>query len=130
MNFFRQIFSRAPVFSKVESRVLKDVEAALLPGKRAIFSKQVSKITKIQRLDRGREVDFYYPADDSSPLFEGLKDAAEYKIASLHLRPTDPGHQADANVWLVKGRLFSIEFNAPPGDLEEETLLSEVVLYL
>lgn len=129
MNFFRQFFSRTPIFLEVEARVLKDVERALPPQARATFSEQVAKITKIQRLDKGREVDFYYREDDCAPLFEALSDADEYKIASLRLRATDSGHQAEANVWLVKGRLFSIEFNAPPGDLGGETLLSEVALY-
>ena len=129
MNFAHRFFSRIPKLSEIESRVLKDVECALHHSLRPTFSAQVSKITKIQRLDKGREVDFYFAAGDSSPLFQDLAEVDELKLASLHIKSVDSGHQARADVWLVRGRLFSIEFNAPPGDLKGERLLSEVVLH-
>jgi hypothetical protein len=130
MNFFSRFFLRTPIFSEVESRILKEVEDALSSVSRLIFAAQAAKIIKIQRLDRGREVDFYFATMDGIPLFQEFSSIDEFKIASVHLRSTDSGHQADACVWLVKGRLFSIGFNAPPRDLKGEKLLAEVVLHI
>lgn len=127
----RRLFSKRAVLSEIESRVLKDIKGALPLHLSSIFSLQISKIDRIQRLDRGREVDFYYALPDSSiPLLEDFSNMDEHKLANVHLQSNNSGHQVNARVWLVRGRLFSVEFNAPPGDLRNEAITSDVFLHL
>jgi len=87
----------------------------------------VSLINKIQRIDKGREVDLYHivngkPYYPEAALFPQRKE--EFELAKLKVRDDQTGHAATVLVYLVQGRLFSIEFSSPPGDWQDIESLS------
>jgi hypothetical protein len=115
-----RIFQNRSKPNPIETRVIEAIAAALPPDSAALLRTQVSLINKVQRIDRDREVDFYHieegrPTFPESTLFSNRTE--EFELARVHLTDVATGHQSNATVSLVKGRLFCIEFSHSPRDL-------------
>lgn len=123
-KFLTRLF-RPRKLTEVEARVLEEVASALPESQGAIVRAHQRLIARVYRIDQGREADFYYDAPPT-PVFEMAND--EVELARVTLSSLDSGHGAHASVYLVKGKLFSIQFDAPPGDLRGETLKVRVEL--
>jgi hypothetical protein len=124
-NIIQNLFG-PPRLTQVEGKTLDAVLVAVPDSVRSILIIQRDAIAKIQRIDAGREVDFYYKNKDTLPRVACDKEVVA--IASLTIKSLDTGHEANAVVELVNGILFSINFTAPPNDLRNEKLSIEVTV--
>ncbi|NBD38049.1 MAG: hypothetical protein GVY10_05725 [Verrucomicrobia bacterium] len=92
---------------------------AMSPEASGLLRSQVALINKVQRIDRDREVDFYHVEKGESEFPETVlfpNRAEELILAKIHITDPETGHQSKAEVFLVKGHLFSIEFSHTPRD--------------
>lgn len=117
----------------LEKQVLEAVALALPEKAAAILRAQMSLINKVQRLDHDREVDFYHIENGKvhfpkTALFPN--QAEEFELARVKIKDIATGHQTEAAVFLVKGRLFSIEFSHTPSDLRGSSDLKIEVVQL
>lgn len=117
---FDWIFKSGSQLHPIEAQTIEAVAIALPENAAALLRQQVSLINKVQRLDHDREVDFYrvekgrliFP---ETALFPNRTE--ELELARVHLTDGASGHQTEAIVSLVRGRLFCIEFSHTPRDL-------------
>ena len=121
-KLFQWITGRGQELLPLEQLLLQKVETALSKPAAEILVMQITLINKVQRLDKSREVDFYRmekgkPVFPESALFPNHKE--EFELARLRIVDPRTGHGTNASVYLVKGRLFSIEFSCPPGDISD-----------
>lgn len=108
--------------SPLERLLVQKIEAVLPKPAAEILVMQIALINKVQRVDKSREVNLYRmekgkPMFPESALFPNRKD--EVELARLRIVDPSTGHGTYASVHLVKGRLFSIEFSCPPGDISD-----------
>lgn len=78
---------------------------------------QIAAINKIQRLSHGKEVNLYQMRRGKAVFDDDLRfpDADdEALLASVNLTGPDQRANLKAEIWLAKGRLFSLVFNKPP----------------
>ena len=127
MNMLAWNFTSRSKLNSIETAVIEAVAAALPNDAAALLRTQVSLVNKVQRIDRDREVDFYHmekgkPAFPDTALFPNRTE--EFILAKVHLTNDSTGHQSNATITLVKGRLFCIEFSHTPRDLCEVDELS------
>ena len=120
MNILTRLFGSRSGLNFIEKQVVEAVALALSEKPAALLRTQVSLINKVQRLDQDREVDFYRiengtVAFPDSALFPN--HAEQFELANVNIKDVASGHQTRASLWLVKGRLFSIEFSHTPRDL-------------
>ena len=111
-----KLFGRSEL-STLESHVLTAVSAELPPAARDIFNKQRDSINLIQRHADGKEVNLYAmqrgkPYFDEQSLFP-LR-TIETQLATVEMVAGGGQKSLRAEVWLVKGWVFSICFNRPP----------------
>jgi hypothetical protein len=104
-------------FYPFERLVLDEVKSRLGAESGARLQRQIEAINKIQRLSDGKEVNFYQmrhgkPAFDDNLRFPHA--ASEALLASVYLTSLDKRSKLKVEVWLAKGRLFSLVFNKPP----------------
>jgi hypothetical protein len=107
----------APKFYPFEKKILEAVQSRLHTDASALFGRQIDSVNKVQRLAEGKEVDFYQmvdgrPTTDKSLHFPNMQQ--EERLATVNLTFDQKGSELKADVWLVDGRLFSIEFDQPP----------------
>lgn len=104
-------------FYPLESRILDEVKSRLSAESGAQLQRQIEVINKIQRLSDGKETNLYQmrhgkPAFDDSLRFPYGADEA--LLASIDLTGPDKRAKLKAEVWLAKGRLFSLVFKKSP----------------
>ena len=117
------------VFFPFETRIIEEVKSHLVVDARTRLQRQVEVINKIQRLSDGKEVNLYQmrhgkPAFDDSLRFPNAAD--EELLASVNLVGSDKNAKLKAEIWLAKGRLFSLVFNKPPKQFFEGVNLKSV----
>jgi hypothetical protein len=111
----------------LESQVLTAVAAELSMPAREIFNEQIEIVNLIQRHAADKEVNFYVmrggkPVRDEKMLFPLRQE--EVQLAKIEM----VGGRAE--VWLVKGRVFSIQFSKPPKIILEKGAKIEKVSIL
>lgn len=104
-------------FYPLESRILEEVKSRLDTEGSTRLQRQIEVINKIQRLADGKEVNLYQmrhskPTFDDNLRFPNAAD--EGLLASVNLAGPDRRTKLRVDVWLAKGRLFSLVFNKPP----------------
>lgn len=109
------LFGRKASFYPFELVLLQAAEAALGGEAGRRLAAQVVAVNKIQRLGDGREVNLYQmrgggPAPDPGLAFP---TGEEIKLASAVLAAPQGGRMK-AELWLVRGSLFSLEFSKAP----------------
>jgi hypothetical protein len=104
-------------FYPFERRILEEVICRLGTQNGLLLQRQIDIINKIQRLRGGKEVNLYQmrygkAVFDDNLRFPNAPD--EVLLACVNLRlPNDP-MKLKVKVWMVQGRLFSLEYNKPP----------------
>ncbi len=104
-------------FYSFETRIINEVKSRLEDGGASQLQRQVEAINKIQRLAKGKEVNLYQMRHGKATFDDSLRfpDAAdEALLASISLTGPDQRSKLKAEVWLAKGRLFSLVFNKSP----------------
>jgi hypothetical protein len=124
MGLLRKIFSRGVNFSEAEKIILGSVRSLLQEQYAVLWDRQVNTINKIQRLPCGVEVDFYrmnrgQPLLDESIAFPIKEEEALLARSGLKVNGVD--RVLTAEIWCVRGILFSIEYS-PEVECFEEAL--------
>lgn len=114
---FLNFFSNRAAFHRYEAVILEKVGSNLKAEAAARLRSQMDKINKIQRLFDGEEVDLYQIKDgkaefDDECRFPDRSD--EVLWATVDLIHPQKRAKLKAEVWLVKGRLFALEFSSSP----------------
>jgi hypothetical protein len=109
-----------PVFTSLEKRVIKEVEARLEPDAAKLFERQVADINLVQR-QAGRETTCYTirngkPLRDASLRFPNRSQ--ELKLATVRFKLPEASAEWSAELYLVRGHFFSIAFSADPKAIE------------
>lgn len=118
--------------STLEQRILGAVERALPAEAARILRCQIEEVNLVQRTDR--EVNLYrtkfrFLQRDYSLYFANRLPEVRLAEADLSLTLGD-AEPAIATVWLVSGRVFSIEFSSPLPREREETAVARLRLLL
>lgn len=106
-----------PEFYPFEVRIIEEVKSRMDNDSASRLQRQVEVINKIQRLADGKEVNLYRmlrgkPIFDDTLRFANAGDEA--LLASVILTGADKRAKLKADIWLAKGRLFSLVFSKPP----------------
>jgi hypothetical protein len=104
-------------FYPFEMRIIDAVKSRLDDDAATRLQRQIEVINKIQRLADGKEVNLYQMRGGKAVFDDERRfpDAAdEALLASVNLTGPDERANLKAEVWLAKGRLFSLVFNKPP----------------
>lgn len=106
-----------------EHRLIEAVQARLPSEAQSRLDEQVRRISKVQRLERGREVNLF---SDLAEKCRFLNQRDEVLLASACLIHPETNKRLKAEVWLVKGWLFSLLFKQRPNDFFAGLSLSTV----
>ena len=120
--FFATLFGTKSRLSALEKLVLESVRNHLDANTASLWTKQLQAINKIQRLPEGVEVNFYrmkngHVSFDDDWAFANKTD--ELLVATVQIGLPNVRKALMADVWCVKGFLFSIEYNGSPKYFEE-----------
>lgn len=120
-SWFAKLFGAASKPSALETIVLESVRSCLDSCIAELWDQQVRAINKVQRLPEGVEVNFYRMKNGRPSFDEGLafpNKAVELLVAKVKLELPNMG-KLTANVWCVKGFVFSIEYEGSVSYFEE-----------
>ncbi len=108
-----------PKLTQLESQVLSAVSARLSPMAKEIFTRQIGLVNSIQRFSKGKDVNLRIKKRGKQFLAEELRFPLrpETLLATVGMGASNAKVKFKAEVWLVNGRVFSIEFNKPPRDI-------------
>jgi len=107
--------------SEVETLILEAVKDRLDPGSNELLGEQLQAINKIQRLSDGIEV-YFYRMKGYQPSFDediAFANKSELQLAKVQIRIPDFRANLTANVWCIKGYLYSIEYEGSVSYFEE-----------
>lgn len=116
--FLRIILNKfIPLFKPYEKMILDTLAKELSIEARKLFYEQISKINYIQRHAKNKEVNMYCiskgkPSRDQSIIFP--LDNDETNLAEIQFYVPQLKAAYRSNIFLVKGSIFSIEFNKSP----------------
>jgi hypothetical protein len=114
---------------KLKTRLkLKDYESALLDvflcGLRAEIRDQIygqlNTFNKIQRIDNGKEIDFYNLKRGKATFVEEFRLETEEQELLASKIEVKSRIYAEAKIWIIRGYLFSIEIDTSPHLIFEE----------
>ena len=122
ISLIARLFGASSQLSPIEKLVLNSVRDQLDVRMAHLWNRQVASINKVQRLPAGVEVNFYRmrkgrPTFDKDLAFPNK--ANELPVAKVTLEFTGERKKLVANVWCVKGFLFSIEYDGSVAYFEE-----------
>lgn len=124
-NMLRSLFNRfLPPLRSLERKLLNAFTERLSPDAATLLKKQIEQINLVQRHADHKEVNFYCmkhgkPAFDERFRFPTRQ---ETKLATIRFTAVDAPELFRADIWLVHGHLFSIEFDRSPKQLSEESI--------
>ncbi|HWQ91721.1 MAG TPA: hypothetical protein VN673_08620 [Clostridia bacterium] len=123
MGLFSAFFGR-PRLTAVESRVISAVSGKLPPAAKQLFDAQMDRVNRIQRFSSGKEANFYTLKRGKPSLEERFLFPlrTETLLATVHLNLDQDKKPLRADVWLVNGHVFSVDFNKIPGNPSEEEI--------
>ena len=128
--FFAALFGAGSKLSDLEKIVLNCVRDHLGGVTAARWDEQVKAINKIQRLPDGVEVNFYRMKKGHAS-FEGqlafANKTEELLVAKVQIGLPNVTERLRANVWCVKGFLFSIEYEGSVKYFEEAAAIDPVL---
>jgi hypothetical protein len=127
-TFIANMFGASKRLSDLERLILDSVRAKLDAPLALIWDKQVLAINKFQRLPEGVEVNFYRmksgrPSANAELSFPNKTE--ELQVAKVEIALTNIRQKLVANVWCVKGFLFSIEYEGSVNYFEEAAGLED-----
>jgi hypothetical protein len=128
-TFFAALFGSGSKLSDLEKIVLNCVRDHLDGETAARWDEQIKAINKIQRLPDGVEVNFYRMKKGHAS-FEGqlafANKTEELLVAKVQIGLPNVTERLRANVWCVKGFLFSIEYEGSVKYFEEAAAMDPV----
>jgi hypothetical protein len=105
-----------PSFLPLELDILAEVKTLLDPVAADKLRRQISHVNLVQRLDGGRETNAYRLKSGKPVLDEGLALTAttveEMQLATFSFTSSS-GEFYSGSVWVVRGQLFTLEFDKP-----------------
>lgn len=104
-------------FYPFERQILEIVAARMECQDGVRLKRQIDAVNHIQRLRNGREVNLYQICNGKVAFDDNLRlsnTADELNMASVTLRLAGNRKNLRVVVWMVKGRLFSLEFSESP----------------
>jgi hypothetical protein len=122
-----RLFRRGtPGFTDFESKALSALSEVLSPSEMDRLRERVKRINLVQRLDGGREVNAFAMRGGKPVLDEDTRiDSSIGERALARIAIEGPAGTANtAQVWLVDGNLFSIEFDEPTEHADASAVLS------
>ena len=127
--FFAAFFGSGSKLSALEKIVLNCVRDHLDGTTAARWDEQIKAINKVQRLPDGVEVNFYRMKKGHAS-FEGqlafANKTEELLVAKVQIGLPNVTERLRANVWCVKGFLFSIEYEGSVKYFEEAAAMDPV----
>lgn len=120
MKFIADLLFRRRRLSELESLILNAVRARLEPDMQPLWDKQVASINRVERLPEGVEVDFFRIR--GGDVFRDSEIAFPNRTEELHLAAVAVSTMDNilkADVWVVGGFLFCIEYSGGAGYFEE-----------
>jgi hypothetical protein len=125
-NLIDKVFGARSRLTELEKLILDSVRERLAEPIVTLWDKQIDAINKVQRLPGGVEVDFYRikngrPSFDAKLSFQNK--TTELLIAKVQIELTNMGKMT-AQVWCIKGFLFSIEYEGNIGYFDKAVRLS------
>lgn len=123
MGLLSALFGR-PKLTPLESRVISAVSGKLPSAVKQLFDAQMDQVNRIQRLSSGKEASFYTLRRGKPSLEERFLFPlrTESLLATVHLSLGQDKKPLRAEVWLVNGHVFSVDFNKTPGKPSEEEI--------
>jgi hypothetical protein len=112
-----------------EKLIIHEVKRRLAQDGGERLQMQFDTINKVQRLSEGKEVNLYCMRRGKAMFDDDLRfpyAADEALLATVSLSNSSGGPKLKAEVWLAKGRLFSLVFNKPPKQFFEGSSLKQV----
>lgn len=111
------LLGRGSKFYPFERGILENVKSELDTEAGFLFQRQIDAVNKVQRLTDGKEVNLYQivdgrPVFDESLCFPNMP--GEVLLATVKLTSDQKRSELKSDVWLVEGRLFSLEFSQSP----------------
>jgi len=102
-------------FNPYEQRLVEAIRAALPARVRERFAERIASVNLVQRIDGGREVNCFSIIRRKAVLQDATRicDLPGEAILARVTIVGPPGTANIADVWLVGGNLFSIEFSEP-----------------
>lgn len=128
-SLLAKIFSSHGKLSDLESRVLDAVKNCLSASAATLWEQQVAAINKVQRLPGGVEVNFYRmvrgkPVFDDALAFPNKTE--ELLVAKVVIMVEGAPPVLSAQVWSVRGFIFSIEYGNDAAYFEEAIAMDPV----
>lgn len=122
MSLLTKLFNSGARLSELERRILGCVGNRLNADAAALWQRQIDAINKVQRLPGGAEVNFYRmergrPTFDSALAF--ANSAEELLAAKVSIKVGGTPAVLKAQVWCVRGFIFSIEYEGDAAYFEE-----------
>lgn len=121
-SFLSALFGASKHLSDLEKLILTSVGSKISERLRPIWDEQIQAINKVQRLPEGVEVNFYR-MKGGRPTFEAElafpNKTEELQLARVEIKLTNARQKLVAQVWCVKGFLFSIEYQGGVNYFEE-----------
>lgn len=121
-SFLSALFGASKHLSDLEKLILTSVGSKINERLRPIWDGQIQAINKVQRLPEGVEVNFYR-MKGGRPTFEAElafpNKTEELQLARVEIKLTNARQKLVAQVWCVKGFLFSIEYQGGVNYFEE-----------
>lgn len=111
--FIARLFGAGTRLSALEKMILDCVERNFDDFLRDSWNRQIKLINKVQRLPEGIEVNFYRMKSGRPNFNEDLafpNKTAELLVAKVQVELSGM-EKLNANIWCVKGFLFSIEYD-------------------
>lgn len=126
-SFLAKFFNSEARISDLESRILDAVKGRLSTNIAVLWEQQIAFINKVQRLPGGVEVNFYRMARGKPTFDDALafpNKAEELLVARVALTIEGAAPVLKAQVWSVRGFIFSIEYCSDAAYFEEAIAMS------
>ena len=117
LNWIQSFLGGSTPFYPYESRILQEVSACLDGESAATLRNQIKVINKIQRITDGKEVNLYTMHHGKALFDDRLRfpnQSDEALLATVRIIEKRTRANLKVDLWLAKGRLFSLVFNKPP----------------
>jgi len=118
MKFFASVFgSSGTKLRNYELAVVEAVQTKLPATARHLIRRQLEAINLVQRHSQDKEVNLYRMRGrkvEPPVEFRFPNDAEEIHLARVRLESFETAEEVVADVWLVRGILFSITFGRSP----------------
>jgi hypothetical protein len=122
MRLFGWLFGSASRLNPLELHIINAAKGGLTEEAALLLQQQVDAVNMVQRLSKGKEVNLYSMRRGKAVFDDVLRfpaTADEAHLATVRLRHPEKRATLRSELWLAKGRLFSVLFSIPPKEFLE-----------